>query len=106
MDGAAFVMLTREDIALIYPQKREFLLGSRLYREVRNFRQLTVLLDTSSEADLSLSDTTSVTQMPLQRISSKRCTSESSCHSQAKWQAPSSNIMFFFMEINNYYISA
>ena len=53
-------------------------------------------LDTSSEADLSLSDTTSVTQMPLQRTSSKRSTSESSCHSQAKRQAPSSNIMDTF----------
>ena len=72
IDGAAFVSLSREDIALIYPNKGQFLLGSKLYREVQNYRQPTGSLGSSSDADFdsSFSETTSISTPKASRPSS------------------------------------
>ena len=52
VDGDAFCSLTREDIAILFPDKGQFILGCKLYREVQSSRQTSV----GKESDLSTDD--------------------------------------------------
>lgn len=45
--------MSREDISVLFPEKHQFLLGSRLYREVQRFRQHSMSTLESSDQDIS-----------------------------------------------------
>ena len=48
IDGEAIVDLTREDFSVIYPSNEQFLVGSRLYKIVKNARSAGEYMNTDS----------------------------------------------------------
>ena len=68
MDGKAFCSLSREDVAILFPDKSQFLLGVKLYKEIQIIRKQT--METSSDCDLeSVEESSQCNSLSSRRLS-------------------------------------